>query len=77
MFKLRARAPSPPPIDLATVRETIAYMQSDIRRAPGLERVSHALDLAVREIDALEGNRMPVKGPEIAAARFLPWSAGD
>ncbi len=64
-------------IDLETIRETIAYMHSDLGHAPGLERVRDALGNALVEIDA----HMPPKRPtariiEFMRARFVPWTPG-
>jgi hypothetical protein len=61
-------------LDLSTVRETLAYMHDDVRRAPGLERAAAALAAALAEIELAErGATVPARrqGP----ARFLPGRA--
>jgi len=71
MFKIPRRHPWPPVLDLATVRETIAYMHDDMARVPGLERVAGALKMAIDEIEAAERNaKPPAINPSVA--RFLP-----
>lgn len=65
---LKSRAPA---IDLATVRDTISYMQDDIAHTPGLERVASALRAAMAEIDRLEPERDAPAAP--VAARFMSW----
>ena len=71
MFR-SARVNAPPPaIDLATVRDTILYMQDDIERTPGLEKIATALRMAVAEIDRLNPD---ADEPALAkAVRFIPW----
>jgi hypothetical protein len=57
-------------LDLSTVRETLAYVHDDMRRAPGLERAAAALAAALAEIELAErGATAPARrqGP----ARFL------
>ncbi len=39
-------------IDLATVRETLAYMHGDMAHVPELEAVRRALGNAIAEVDA-------------------------
>jgi hypothetical protein len=59
-------------IDLATARETLAYMQDDMKRVPGLEKVADALASAIREMDAADHQvEKPLKLSPFAA-RFLP-----
>lgn len=40
-------------VDLATVRDTLAYLQSDMRGVRGCEKVAEALARAIREIDVV------------------------
>lgn len=71
MFRIPRRNPWPPTLDLATVRETLAYMHDDMNRVPGLERVASALETVLEEIETAERNaKPPVINPN--AARFLP-----
>jgi hypothetical protein len=73
-----------PSIDLETVRETLLYMQDDMRRTPGLAAVRRAIEAAIAEIDAAEragagtghvsaGGGVVRPGP----TRFVPWSPGS
>jgi hypothetical protein len=73
MFKISRDRPWPPSIDLSTVRQTVAYMQGDMARVPGLEKIAAALDTAIKEIDAVQA-RPPVISMKdhVARARFLP-----
>ena len=71
MFRSARVNARPPAIDLATVRDTILYMQDDIERTPGLEKIASALRTAVAEIDRLSPD---ADEPTIAkAVRFIPW----
>jgi hypothetical protein len=69
----RTKAP-PRTLDLATVRETLAYVHDDMRRAPGLERVAAALAAAIAEVEWAERASAPSR-TRPAPARFLPLSA--
>lgn len=77
MFRIANSHPWPPEIDLATVRETIAYIEGDMRRVPGLERIADALSTALEEIETVERDRPALSSvyprPQAPiAARFLP-----
>ena len=61
----------PPAIDLSTLRETIVYMEGDLRRVPGLEAAATALKTAISEIDAAERLMKPQSYTALAT-RFLP-----
>ena len=41
-------------IDLESVRETLLYIESDMRHAPGFETVAAALSQVLVEIDRVE-----------------------
>jgi hypothetical protein len=71
VFRISRHRPWPPSIDLATVRETLAYMRDDARLVPELENVARSLDAAITEIDRAEANLKPVSY-EPMASRFLP-----
>lgn len=58
-------------LDLSTMRETLAYIQDDARRVPGLEKASAALATAIREIEQAEKKSKPIRY-EAPFARFLP-----
>jgi hypothetical protein len=73
MFKISRDKPWPPSIDLTTVRQTVAYMQGDMARVPGLEKIAAALAEALAEIDAVQPRRPVVNLQEhLARARFMP-----
>jgi hypothetical protein len=73
MFKISRDNPWPPAIDLSTVRQTVAYMQGDLARVPGLEKVAAALEVAIKEIDAVQPRRPVVNLREhLARSRFVP-----
>jgi hypothetical protein len=59
-------------IDLATVRETIEYMEDDMRRVPELQRVADALKIAKAEIEAAERKAKPARVSH-RLAKFLPY----
>lgn len=76
MSKFIASAPRTPPqqrIDLATVRETIAYMHDDLAGAPELGRVRNALAMALLEIERAETARRALPA-NVTTARFMPWT---
>jgi hypothetical protein len=58
-------------LDLSTVRETLAYMHDDLRRAPGLERAAAALAAALAEVELAELGATAL-GRRRHPARFLP-----
>ena len=53
------------------MRETIAYMEGDLRRVRGLEAAAAALKTAIVEIEAAEKAMKPASY-SILASRFLP-----
>lgn len=62
-------------IDLDTVRATLAYMATDMRRAAGCERIAAALETAMSEIDDVSAKRLPSREAALPGTfRFLPWS---
>lgn len=73
MFRIPRDKPWPPAIDLVTVRDTLAYMQDDIARVPGLEKVADAITRTLEEIDAVKPEPRPIAADSPFAARFLPW----
>lgn len=74
MFRIPRDKPWPPAIDLTTVRDTLAYMQDDMARVPGLEKVADALARTLDEIDAVKPSKLrPLATDSPFAARFLPW----
>lgn len=73
MFKISRSRPWPPSIDLSTVRKTVAYMQGDMARVPGLEKIAAALETAIKEIDAVDQRPRVVNLTDrVTRARFLP-----
>jgi len=79
MFKFSKLIPQRPHIDLATVRETLLYIESDCRDCPELKRVADALAQTLgeidRAIDALDRPReidgSPAR-PNVISASFVP-----
>lgn len=59
----------PKALDLSTVREVLAYMHDDLRRAPGFERAAAALATAIAEIERSERGIAGSTNPT-AHARF-------
>lgn len=73
MFKISRTRSWPPSIDLSTVRKTVAYMQGDMARVPGLEKIAAALETAIKEIDAVDSRPRVVSiADSVTRARFLP-----
>lgn len=59
-------------IDLASVRDTLLYIESDLKRSPDLTRLAGAIRSALHEIERLEDTAMEIEKPEFTSARFLP-----
>lgn len=59
-------------IDLASVRDTLLYIESDFEHAPELQRVTDAIRAALAEIDRIELSDRKLQAPEITGAQFLP-----
>ena len=72
MFKIQRTPAWPPALDLATVRETIAYIESDLKRIPGLEAAAGALKTAILEIETAERVMKPAAFTRLGA-KFLPY----
>ncbi len=73
MFKIDRRQPWPPHIDLATVRETLKYIEQDVGRIPQLKKVAEALQETIREIERAEvQSRVPGYDNVITHSQFLP-----
>ncbi len=58
-------------IDLASVRDTLLYIESDLGQSPDLNQLASAIRSALCEIDRLQ-NAAEVQGPDFGGARFLP-----
>ena len=58
-------------IDLATVRDTLLYIESDLTRSPELDRLAFAIRQALTEIERLEGSSGGVEKPPVRTARFV------
>jgi hypothetical protein len=61
-------------IDLASVRDTLLYIESDLGQSPQLHRLAVAVRSALSEIDRLEQADLDIAKPDFAASRFLPAS---
>ena len=73
MFKISRTRSWPPAIDLSTVRKTVAYMRGDMARVPGLEKIAAALEVAIKEIDAVDTRPRVVNITDsVLRSRFLP-----
>lgn len=75
MFRVFKKAPPRQHIDLASVRDTLQYIESDLDQAPELMRVAEAVRAALAEIDRIELSGSTLKSADITGARFLPASA--
>lgn len=72
MFGVLRKAPPRQRIDLASIRDTLAYIESDLDSAPELQRLADAIRSALAEIDRIELSNGALSPTEITAARFLP-----
>ena len=59
-------------IDIATVRDTLLYIESDLARSPDHERLAAVIRQALAEIDRLESSNGNIEHLPVAAVRFLP-----
>ncbi len=59
MFRIARKHPWPPAVDLSMVRETLCYINDDMKRFPQFARIADAIDEALHEIKAAEA-RQPV-----------------
>ena len=72
MFRIPRTNQWPPQIDLATARETLAYIHDDMKSVPELQKVANALDAAMREIDRAEAtNPRRIGKNVVTASRFV------
>lgn len=71
MFRFQREPAWPPALDLSTVRETISYMEGDLRRVKGLEAAAAALKKAILEIEAAERTMKPASYT-VLGMKFLP-----
>jgi hypothetical protein len=58
-------------IDLASVRDTLLYIESDLHQSPRFDHLAAAIRSALVEIERLEPDGK-IERPEITAGRFLP-----
>ena len=59
-------------IDLESVRDTLLYIESDLRHAPGLETVAAAVAQVLEEISRVEQEQGVDRALPMIAAQFLP-----
>jgi hypothetical protein len=71
MFKIQRQPAWPPALDLSTVKDTLLYMEGDLRRVPGLEAAAKAIKTAIAELEAAE-RKQPAKPYSILTAKFMP-----
>lgn len=85
MFRKGQQMPAVPHIDLATVRETVAYIRDDLRASPNYAGVCAALENVLREIDQTDVHaRTQITGAAkarlvalpTAPPRFVRWTSG-
>lgn len=60
------------PIDLEMIRDTLRYIESDLRNAPQHAELRSILSLALLEIRRIEATEPPGKANAILGARFVP-----
>lgn len=59
-------------IDLASVRDTLRYIEGDLGRAPEYAKLAGQIRAALAEIDRLEMRGSALDAPEFQSAQFLP-----
>ncbi len=72
MFEVFNRPRRAVSIDLASVRDTLLYIESDLSQAPELHRLAVAVRSALSEITRLEQAGTEIAQPEFVSAHFLP-----
>jgi hypothetical protein len=72
VFEISKRQRRTVQVDLASVRETLLYIESDLGRSPQLNRLAATIRSALAEIERLEQADFELTKPEFATARFLP-----
>ncbi len=70
MFRIQKSPAWPPAIDLQTIRDTLIYIESDLKRVPGLEAAASAIKTARAEIETIEKTRN-----EQNFGRFVPFAS--
>ena len=74
MYKIPRDNPWPPKVDLSTLRETLRYMENDLRRAPEFAGVAAAIKNTLKEIDKAEAASPRVLSPGVVThSRFVPY----
>lgn len=73
MFRTHRSRPWPADVDLSSARETLAYLEDDMSRVPGLEKVVQAIRLAMSEIETAERSAPYPVAHTPQASRFIPW----
>ena len=71
VLKLPRPGARKPTLDLATVREMLAYMHGDLRHAPGLDKAAAAIEAAIAEIKAAEGRSVAASVVSFRRSRFF------
>lgn len=75
MFDKFKRSPLRQRIDLASVRDTLLYLESDLDGAPELQRLADAVRGCLAEIDRMELSSRTFEAPELTGGRFLATRA--
>jgi hypothetical protein len=60
------------PIDLQMIRDTLRYIESDLRGAPQHAELRSILHLALLEIRRIEATELSSKANSPPSARFIP-----
>jgi hypothetical protein len=71
MFKIQRQPAWPPALDLSTVKDTLQYMEGDLRRVPELATAAQAIRTAISELEAAERRQAP-KPYSVFSAKFMP-----
>lgn len=72
MSKLNSRRRNVPAIDLAAIRDTLLYIESDVAGAAGFERLAKAVQSTLAEIERLESFGEGGKRRSVDVAQFVP-----
>lgn len=72
MFDKFKRSPLRQPIDLASVRDTLLYIESDLNQRPELLRLADAVRSCLAEIDRMELTGGNFEPPTVLETRFMP-----
>ena len=72
VFRAPNGKPRRPGIDLATMRDTLAFIQRDLQRLRGMEKAVLALGTALREVDHANVQPLGLTGDPKLLSRLFP-----